>query len=85
MRVIHAGKPNRIAGKSKIGATLVLLFLLTGCAFDIQDWEPKDDKLHYAAQQCRTEMLLRDPLLGPLWYLSKDFKPCMEGTGHFKK
>lgn len=50
----------------------------------MQDWKPKGDKLHYAAEQCRTEMLIHDPLLGPLWNLGKDFKPCLEGMGHFK-
>jgi len=65
--------------------TLALLILLAGCAFNIEDWEPNGEDLHYAMQRCRSEMLLRDPLLGPLWHLSKDFKPCMEGTGHYKK
>ncbi len=45
----------------------VFFFLLamTGCAFDIQDWEPKDEDLLLSVQKCRTEMLLRGPYLGP--------------------
>ncbi|MFQ5444122.1 MAG: hypothetical protein ACE5EK_05845 [Nitrospinales bacterium] len=68
----------------KLGA-LTLFLLLAGCAFNIQDWEPKDERLRYVVQQCRTEMLQRDPFLGPLWHFSKDFKPCMEDTGHYQK
>jgi hypothetical protein len=84
MRALQSGKPNRIAGKLKT-ALLAFLVFATGCAFNIQDWQPKDEKLLHAAKLCRAETLIREPLLGSLWYLSKDFKPCMEGTGHFKK
>ena len=80
-----AVRPNLVGEKMKKLVPLAFLLSLTGCAFNIQDWEPKGEKLNYAAQQCRTEMLQRDPLLGPLWYWSKDFTPCMEGTGHYKK
>lgn len=75
----------RFAGKINLFITLPLLLFSTGCTFDIQDWEPQGDKLQYAAKNCRIEILQRDPLLGPLWYLSKDFRPCMEGSGYFKK
>ncbi len=83
--VIHAAKPKRVGGKMKKLVTLALLILLAGCAFNIEDWEPNSEDLYYAVQRCRSEMLLRDPSLGLLWHLSKDFKPCMEGTGHYKK
>ena len=61
--VIHATKPKRVGGKMKQLGTLALLILLAGCAFNIEDWEPNGEDLHYAMQRCRSEMLLRDPKL----------------------
>ncbi len=63
---------------------VLLLAGLCGCAFDVSEWAPADEGLEDAVRYCRTETLQRDPLLGPLWYGSKDFRPCMESKGYFK-
>jgi len=85
MANVTTGKLNRVPGKMKKLRVFFFLLATTGCAFDIQDWKPKDEVLLLSVQKCRTEMLLRDPYLGPFWHLSKDFKPCMRGTDHYKK
>ena len=66
---------------------LLMVFLTgtAGCAFDASDWAPSDEGLEDAVRYCRTETLQRDPLLGPFWYGSKDFRPCMENKGYFKQ
>ncbi len=63
---------------------LVFLIGTAGCAFDSAEWSPGDEGLEHAVRYCRTETLQRDPLLGPFWYGSKDFRPCMESRGYFK-
>ena len=85
MAIAYTEMLNRVAGKMKKLSVIFFLLAMTGCAFDVQDWEPKDDVLLLSVQKCREEMLLRDPYLGPFWYLSKDFEPCMWGTDHNKK
>ena len=65
MVIFYTGKLNRVAGKMKKLRVFFFLLAMTGCAFDIQDWEPKDEDLLLSVQKCRTEMLLRGPYLGP--------------------
>lgn len=69
----------------KLCGSLLLLLAMTGCAFNEKDWEPADSGLNAAVEYCREEMLDRDPLLGSLWHLSRDFRPCMENRGYVKK
>lgn len=64
---------------------ILMLFLVTGCAFNANDWEPRDEGLIFAVKRCRTETIQRAPMLGPVWYLSKDFAPCMKDRGYYKK
>ena len=85
MTIFYTGNLNRVAEKMKKLSVFFFLLALAGCAFDLQDWGPNDDNLVISAQKCREEVLLRDPYLGPFWHFSKDFKPCMWGTDHFKK
>ncbi len=83
--IFYTGKLNRVAGKMKKLRVFFFLLAMTGCVFDIQDWEPKDEDLLLSVQKCRTEMLLRGPYLGPFWHFIKNFEPCMRGTDHNKK
>lgn len=85
MAMAYMGRLNRLAGKMKKLSVICSLLAMTGCAFDVRDWEPQDDVLLLSVQKCREEMLLRDPYLGSLWHWSKDFEPCMRGTDHNKK
>ncbi|GJL79103.1 MAG: hypothetical protein NPINA01_20920 [Nitrospinaceae bacterium] len=85
MLVAPAEKSNQKGRKIRKLIVPVFFIFWTGCAFNAEDWEPKGEKLSIALKHCQTEILQRDPLLGPLWYWSKDFAPCMEGFGHFKR
>ena len=85
MNIFSEGRLSRATGKIKKRSVFIFLLFLTGCAIDLNDWEPKDETLVLSVKICRKEMLLRDPYLGRLWHISKDFEPCMRGTDHYKK